>query len=57
LAQFDPADRKWIALAIAHTRLYSDEPSPPIVEASDTKWHEYEGAFRDYGVVIDWLCE
>jgi len=57
LAEFDPADRKWIASARAHLSTYPTEPVPPIAQATDTKWHDFEDFFKEYGVIINWLCE
>jgi len=57
LVSFDPSDRKWIALVRVYTQKYPDQPSPPIKQATDDKWHAFEAFFKDYGIVIDWICE
>lgn len=57
LEKFDPSDRKWIALARAYIQSYPDQPPSPIVEATDDKWHAFEAVFKEYGVMIDWICE
>lgn len=54
---YDPSDRKWIALARVYIQQHPDQPSPPIIEATDYKWHKFEAFFNEYGVVIDWICE
>lgn len=55
LSDFDPADRKWIALSRACTELLDE--SVPIVEAADMKWRAYLTVFRDYQVEIDFICD
>jgi len=57
LADFDRRDRKWIALARVYIQKYPDQPSPPIKQATDDKWHAFEAFFKDYGILIDWVCE
>ena len=58
LANFDPSDRKWIALARAYNHKHpNDNHSPHIAQASDTKWHNFEAIFKEYGILIDWICE
>ena len=51
LANFDPADRKFIAVAIAH----SDQP--PILQAVDSVWWNYRDTLKQNGVTIDFVCE
>jgi hypothetical protein len=48
--QYDPADRKFLAVAAAH------EEHPPILQASDSRWWEWRDALAAIGVVIDFLC-
>ena len=51
LAEFDPADRKFVAAALAH-------PSRPhILQAVDAKWWRLRGALRKSGVSVEFLCE
>jgi hypothetical protein len=51
---FDPADRKWIALARACIRHFNE--SAPIAEAADKKWRAYEHVLAEHQVVIDFIC-
>ena len=51
LTSFDPADRKFIAVALAHAE------KPPILQAVDSEWWNYREAFRQNGVTIDFICE
>lgn len=55
LNSFDPADRKWIAVALAHQRDHDEVP--PITQAADLKWKGYVAAFSDYGIGIDFICD
>lgn len=50
LANFDPPDRKFVAVAVAH------EQHPPIAQATDSKWLGWESALRDHGVNVEFLC-
>ena len=50
LARFDPADRKFVALALAH-------PSRPrVLEAVDPDWWHHRRALHANGVVVQFLC-
>ena len=51
LSDFDPADRKFIAVANTHPE------HPPIVEGTDCKWWGYKEVLAEHGVLIDFLCE
>ncbi len=51
LAKFDPADRKFVAVAAAHPE------KPPIAQAADSKWLAWAPALGDHGVHVDFLCE
>lgn len=51
LVDFDPSDRKFVAVASAHPQ------HPPILEAADSKWLDWAPALNDYGVRVDFLCE
>ena len=51
LTGFDPADRKFIAVALAHSE------KPPILQAVDSEWWNYRDALRQNGVTIDFICE
>lgn len=48
LAQFDPSDRKFVALAIV-----SDAP---ILNAVDSDWHNSDHILRRFGVYVDFIC-
>ncbi|MEX0973664.1 MAG: hypothetical protein WDZ46_10475 [Solirubrobacterales bacterium] len=50
LAKFDPSDKKFVAVAVAH----SDDP--PIQVALDRGWVRYREALADVGVEIEFLC-
>lgn len=50
LGCFDDADRKFVAVASAHPG------HPPIVEATDSKWLDWQAALRDHGITIDFIC-
>lgn len=52
LANFDPSDHKFVAVALA-----ADPNSPPpILNASDTDWRNYCNEFRKHGIQIKSLC-
>ncbi len=51
LVDFDPDDRKFIAVACAH------EDNPPILQAVDRAWWNFRDAFRQNGVRVEFLCE
>ena len=48
---FDPADRKFIAVARAHPE------KPPILQAVDSQWLDFHEAFRRNGVTVEFICE
>jgi hypothetical protein len=50
LAGFDPADRKFVAVAAAHPE------NPPVLQAADSKWHDWSGSLREHGVEVEFLC-
>lgn len=50
LADFDVADRKFVATANAHPA------KPTILQAVDAKWMGWEGALNECGINIEWLC-
>jgi len=51
LAAFDRADRKFVAVALAHPR------RPPILEAVDSDWWGAREALAAAGVRVEFLCE
>jgi len=50
LANFDPPDCKFVAVAAAHPE------HPPILQAADSKWLGWETALKDHGITVDFLC-
>ena len=50
LAEFDPADRKFVAVAAAHPN------KPPILQGSDAKWLEWSGILDLHGIQVSFLC-
>jgi hypothetical protein len=50
LSKFDPPDRKFVAVAVAH------ENHPPILQAADSKWLGWAPALSDHGIEVDFLC-
>ena len=48
---FDPDDRKFIAVAVAHPE------KPPILQAVDSQWWDFRDAFRRNGVTVEFICE
>ena len=50
LANFDPSDRKFIAITVAHGSL------PPIMQASDSKWVGWQIPLSECGITVDFLC-
>ena len=51
LADFDPDDRKFIAVALAHAE------KPPILQAVDSAWWTYRDTLRQNGVTVEFICE
>ena len=51
LADFDPDDRKFIAVACAH------EDNPPILQAVDSKWRDFLDVLRENDVTVEYICE
>ena len=50
LAKFDDDDRKFVAVACAH----SDKP--PILQAVDSGWLHFHAALQQHGVRVEELC-
>lgn len=50
LADFDPSDHKFIAVANGHPK------KPPILEATDSKWWGYKNILSELGITICFLC-
>ena len=54
LSDFDVADRKFIAVAIAYER--DENKKATILQALDRKWEPFREIFEQEGVQIDFLC-
>jgi hypothetical protein len=50
LGTFDPADRKFVAVANAHLH------KPPIVQAVDSKWLKWDTALKRHGIAVEFIC-
>lgn len=50
LKDFDPSDRKFIAVSNAHPE------KPAILEATDSKWWGWKEALREVGIQVRFLC-
>ncbi|MFY9822377.1 MAG: hypothetical protein WAM82_13420 [Thermoanaerobaculia bacterium] len=50
LASFDPADRKFVAVALA------SEEQPLVLNASDTDWWVHQAALSRHGIEVRFLC-
>ena len=51
LSKFDPKDRKFVQVALAH------DERPPVLQATDRKWRHFENALRDCGITVRFLCD
>ena len=51
LRDFDPSDRKFIAVALAHPQC------PSILQAVDREWWACRKRLERHGVMIDFICE
>ena len=51
LNDFDPDDRKFIAVAIAHPE------KPPILQAVDSQWLNFRDVLSRNGVTVEFICE
>jgi len=50
LNDFDPSDRKFVAVANAHTE------KPPILQATDSKWWGWKDPLSEVGIHVLFLC-
>jgi hypothetical protein len=50
LASFDPSDRKFVAVALAHP------DHPPILNATDSDWNPVSGILATHDVTVESLC-
>lgn len=50
LADFDPPDRKFVAVAAAHG------DRPPIYQAADSKWIDWAPVLKEHEVEVQFLC-
>ena len=51
LNDFDPDDRKFITVACVHPE------KPPILQAVDSQWWDFRDAFRQNGIIVEFICE
>lgn len=49
-AQFDPPDRKFVAVANAHIE------RPPILQGTDSKWLDWHAPLKAHGIDVEFLC-
>lgn len=52
LTQFDPSDRKFVAVANAHP----GRRKPPILQATDSKWWGWKDALAEVGIRVHFVC-
>ena len=50
LRDFDPPDRKFVAVSAAHP------DTPPILQAADSKWLNWYPALANHGIGVEFLC-
>lgn len=50
LSGFDLSDRKFVAVALTH------HEKPPIINAADSDWKNFETALATHGVKMEFLC-
>lgn len=50
LENFDPSDRKFVAVANAH------KDKPPILQATDSKWVGWKDSLAEEGIHVRFLC-
>ena len=51
LVNFDPPDRKFVAVAAGHSE------KPPILQAADSKWVDWSVHLARHGVSVEFLCK
>ena len=51
LENFDPPDRKFIAVACAHPH------KPAILQATDSKWLDWAEPLKRCGITVEFLCQ
>lgn len=49
-AEFDPPDRKFVAVAHAHPR------KPLVLQATDSKWLRWRAQLQTHGVRVEFVC-
>ncbi|MCY4047013.1 MAG: hypothetical protein OXF42_02745 [Candidatus Dadabacteria bacterium] len=52
LTNFDPSDRKFVAVANAH----SSRKKPSILQATDSKWWGWRDALEEEGIHVHFVC-
>ncbi|MCX6582891.1 MAG: hypothetical protein NT166_22170 [Candidatus Aminicenantes bacterium] len=51
LADFDPSDRKFIAVSMSHSQ------HPPVLQALDSEWWHFRAELEENGINVVFLCE
>jgi hypothetical protein len=51
LRRFDPADRKFVAVAALHPN------KPPIIQATDSKWVGWKKPLAECGIEVEFVCK
>lgn len=55
LSDFDPDDRKFIAVAVAHESVYQQKAT--LLQASDSQWYGFRETFLRNGLEVEFICE
>ncbi len=55
LSGFDPADKKFIAVAVVYEDVHRQKV--PVLQAVDSNWYGFREAFSRNGLTIDFVCE
>ena len=55
LSNFDPDDRKFIAVAVAYENVHQQKA--PILQAVDSQWYRFRETFIQNGLIIEFICE
>lgn len=51
LTNFDPEDKKFIAVSIAHNN------HPPIIQGVDCKWYHFKNHLKKFNVELEFICQ
>ncbi|MCE2412824.1 hypothetical protein J4G07_02370 [Candidatus Poribacteria bacterium] len=55
LSDFDPDDRKFIAVAVAYENKHQQKS--PILQAVDSQWYGFRELFVQNGLIVEFVCE